>query len=195
MSKFISTFVIAVAAFSMIISGTLSNGIKVQASGFGVSTTSAVNVRDSKCNKIGSMPAGSIAVPEIDAEFQIVVSCTINGKKYSYRGLTFMKGSELNGIRGWVAEEFLTATQLANPSNGSSTSGNYVTGKAKTTTTLNIRDNNCKKIGSVKAGVTLTTVNNVQGGMTCTVNGTIYTMRSILSNGTVYNVAQKFITE
>jgi hypothetical protein len=187
MSKFISTFVIAVAAFSMIISGTVSSYAAVSTGGLplSVNSTSGLNIRDYQCNIIGKVKDRAV-VETYNPQPEGILTCDVNGVTYRYTAISNNASTKLT----FVASQFLGGTNSSDVK-----VDNYITGKAKTTSMLNIRDNNCKKIGSVKAGVTLTTVNNVQGGMTCTVNGTTYTMRSILSNGTVYNVAQKYITE
>jgi hypothetical protein len=176
MSRYFSFFVLALATFSMILTG----AVTAHAGGFDtgmVVTTNAnpsLNVRDANCNKVGTLPYNTGFIIQSTG-----TTCQINGTTH------FMVGVADNKF---VSSNFLTYTGERSSGTNNFLAINFATA----TTKLNIRDANCKKIGSVASGAKLTlTVPSSE--ITCTIEGVTYQMTSILSNNHSYFVAKKFL--
>jgi hypothetical protein len=147
-----------------------------------VTATNGLNVRDKNCNRVGTIGYYTVLVEESKSS----ITCTINGKSVKMVNYATYFG-EVNALNTYVAENF-TKDLISN--NSLTYSENF---KVDATAGLNLRDENCKRVRTVKNG---TILKNSYGGSAiniCKAGNDFYDMSDIEYNGKIYKVASKFL--
>jgi hypothetical protein len=144
-----------------------------------VTAKAGLNVRDANCNRLDTIPFGTTLLTDPAGAF---INCTINGVKHT---LTYIYGPQ--GVtQGYVSTSFIKAV-YANPNIDS-----QVTTRVTATAGLNVRDENCKKIG-LMAFNQVVQVRPSDDFITCEVGGSFYQLVPIYHNGKHAYAASTFM--
>lgn len=178
MKKILSLSLSALSVVALV--GSMLGGLTADALGQGVATSVNANVRDVNCNKINTIQANLAGLFNNDKP---MINCTVNGVKYTYSFIEFQ-----NGVKGYVATNFLVGPQTNNPDYGGSTSTKLIVNSVGG---INLRDGSCNKFGTMPNG--LMAVLKQKVGY-CVVNGVRYNMIYVqFDNGTKANVAESLV--
>ena len=145
--------------------------------GFIVNATSGLNVRDKNCNKITAIGYKSTVYTSSNSS----ITCKLNNVSTT---LILVSYKSMSSDVGYVNKNYLTPI-IGSFSNAGATTVTSTSG-------LNLRDRNCKKLGAMpfKATVTIPASDDF---VTCQVGGQYYLLQPVVYNGKSYFSASQFL--
>jgi hypothetical protein len=195
-SKFFVSALVLVSAFSALPTSSVNTFAESTPSYRIVTAGNGLNIRNSKCNKVGGIGYGNV-LSQTSAK---TITCTIGGQSVKMINYypTFSAGN-YDTNDAYVAESFTKALNQGNldvskyKNVDATKPETYPVYKVNSTGGLNLRDQNCKRIMSVPNGTELRSV--VGGGSlkVCKANGEFYSMTDVTYNGKNYMVADSYL--
>jgi hypothetical protein len=184
MSHFFSRLTLTIAAVALslsVFSGSLSTHAEIHPNGniLSAKTGTTVNLRDENCKKVDT-------ISSTQALFIVTsgnpLTCTVNNIKYTMVPVARTAPSSTY----YVADDFITSIGNLVVNNSSNLTVTSTTG-------LNVRDENCNKLGVVKYNTQLKVQNTDNVSKVCVINGTSYHMMPIEYNGKSAFVASWYV--
>ena len=182
-SNKLSTILTTLFTFSLVLTSlsinTLATGLISRYSSYvyEVAPSDGLNMRDSNCKKTGLLSKGEILVEANNTASSVNdISCSLGGVSYLMKpAMKYSNYGQGNIQRFYVADSFLnkigkvfgngeSADLAVNSSNG-----------------INLRDKDCKKVGTAKNGAVLKSVS--QNGIICKIANQTYHLKQVNYNG------------
>jgi hypothetical protein len=146
-----------------------------------VTATSGLNIRDKNCNVLQVVGYGTL----IDEASKETISCNVRGKSVKMINVNrFLSTGE-----GYVAESFASIVN-DKPLSGTIQDTTFI---VNASSGLNLRDENCKRVTTVKNGTALKQVLSTDYFRVCNAKGEYYMMTRISYNNKEYFVATSFL--
>jgi hypothetical protein len=187
-SKFFVSALVLVSAISAFPSQSV-NTFAAENSARIVTADNGLNIRDSKCNKIGGVGYGNVLVQNSNQ----AITCTIGGQ--SVKMINYYPENSNGSYKGdntYVAESYTQALNRGSSDLFKIGVPNLMF-KVNASGGLNLRDQNCKRIMFVPNGTELTPVVSMGPIKVCKANSEFYSMTDVTYNGKNYMVADMYL--
>ncbi|MEM1312593.1 MAG: hypothetical protein AAGF07_03975 [Patescibacteria group bacterium] len=187
--KLILTTVFAFATLLISFSSNLNTNAQIVAVDhtFKVNTTKGLNLRDSNCNYITTMPYGSLVTSAVERNNDgsltkpKSLTCEVKGVDYLleevYYTITEGHNSTSSVVQGYAAKTYL---DLLKTGEDGGLGGDSIAFYVAPDNGLNVRDKKCKKVSALSKNSPISI--SMYGGLneiTCQVNGVKYSMTSV----------------
>lgn len=188
-------------AFSLVLTSlsvnTLATGLpnRYSSSVYEVAPSDGLNMRDRDCKKIGLLPKGEILVEEnYPNSNQNDINCNLGDVSYVMKPMNkYSKYEQGTSSVFYVAASFLN--KIGQVFSGYDSDGGVGKGGGdmivNSSNGINLRDKDCKKIGSAKNGAVLKSIS--QNGIICKIANQTYHLKQVNYNGQNYYAASLFL--
>jgi hypothetical protein len=180
MTKLFSFLTLSLAIASFAFTSTPAHA-QPGTSGYIVNATSGLNVRDQNCNKITTVGFKTYVNESFVAGKPSTITCKINGVNTTFLSLAY---KSMSSDTGYLAKDYLSPVIGALSNAG--------TAKVTSTSGLNLRDQNCKKLGAMPYNATVT-IPASDAMVNCQVGGQYYLLQAVVYNGKSYYAASQFL--